>query len=137
MQIISHFSSRLSLRQWLLLDAATCAGMGLLLVTGASAVGQVTALPVPFLSYVGWLLLPLALMMAVFGIVTSIRYWGGFVVVAGNLLWVVASLILPLTGFVAPNAFGLALILGQALAVVILIALEIAALRRNPAMIPA
>lgn len=45
-------------------------------------------------------------------------------VVAGNALWVAVSLFLLLGGWIAPNALGLAFVIGQALVVAALAKLE-------------
>jgi hypothetical protein len=52
-----------------------------------------------------------------------------WLVVAGNGLWVVASLMLVLAGWIAPNPLGIAFIVAQALVVAVLAMLEHGALR--------
>jgi len=55
----------------------------------------------------------------------------GWIVVAGNALWVAGSVWLALGERIAPNRFGVAFLLAQAAVVALLAALEGAALRRN------
>jgi|GEM_PF-1601911 len=129
--------SLFSLRNLLLIDALTCAAMGSVLALGAFGISPLTDLSEFFLTCVGALLLPLALLMAAFAMIPQIRRLGAMVVVAGNIAWVAASIILPLTGLISPNGVGLAVILVQALAVVVLIILEARALRRSAAPVAA
>lgn len=115
---------RLSL-QWLLgIDAATCIGMGLLLALTAAPIAALTALPAPLLFWAGVLLFPIGVFMAVFAGAAAVPTWAARVVVAGNALWVLGSLALPVMGMVAPNAFGWAFLLMQALVVALLAWLE-------------
>jgi hypothetical protein len=55
---------------------------------------------------------------------------GVWLVIIGNVLWVVGSLWLMVSGWIAPNALGYVFITAQALAVALLAALEHLALRR-------
>lgn len=122
--------SLVSLRSLLLFDAATCAAMGLALILGAGPVATLTALPAGLLHYAGLSLLPIAAFMAFVALRPALQPAGARLVVLGNAAWAVASLALPLFGWVAPNGLGVAFIAAQALAVVALALLERAALRR-------
>ena len=55
--------------------------------------------------------------MGVFAFAGQVPVWASSLVVAGNLLWVLASLLLPLTGLFAPNVLGWAFLLAQAVVV--------------------
>ncbi|MGF1629030.1 MAG: hypothetical protein ACFCUT_06135 [Kiloniellaceae bacterium] len=121
----------LSLRSLLLLDAATCAAAGLALPLGAEAVAGLTALPVGLLRYAGLSLLPVAAFMALVALRPELQRTGTRLVILGNAAWAVASLALLLSGWVAPNGLGIALVAGQALAVAALAVLEHAALRHG------
>ncbi|MFZ6761391.1 MULTISPECIES: hypothetical protein [Acetobacterales] len=103
-----------SLRALLGLDALSCAGMGAVLLAAPSALGGWMALPPALLSGAGLALLPVAAFMAWLARGPGVPRWGLRLVVAGNLLWVAASLLLPLLGLVSPNAAGWAFLLGQA-----------------------
>lgn len=121
--------SPLSLRRFLLVDAATCLAMGLLLALGAGPVGEITGLPAGLLLYAGIALLPIAAFMAVAAIPRTVSALAAWVVILGNAGWVAGSVALLVTGWVAPNALGVAFVLGQALAVAVLAKLEHGALR--------
>jgi hypothetical protein len=132
---MSSALTRLSLNTLLVLDAATCALMGLALMAGASTVSALTDLPAPLLFWAGALLLPIAAFMAVASRGRPVAGWAAGVVIAGNVLWVAASLLLPASGLVSPNALGWAFLAGQAGVVAVLAILELSAAgaRRVPA----
>lgn len=121
----------LTLRPLLIIDAATCAAMGLALSIGAAALSALTGLPAALLFYAGLSLLPIAVFMAL----VARRPHPGTVrlAVLGNAAWVAASLLLlasgPLFSWVAPNALGIALVSVQAIGVAALSLLEQTAAR--------
>ena len=119
-------TSRFSINTILAADAVTCAAMGALLVGTTEMVAGLTGLPVQLLHYVGSSLFPIAAFMAAaarFGAVWPAAPW---LAVAGNLLWVLASI--GLLFWIAPNALGVSFVLVQAAAVALLAWLEYAAL---------
>lgn len=111
---MGHSSLPLSLASVLKLDAATCAVMGALLMLADDPVSQFTRIPEPLLYWAGMALFPVAAFIAIWAFAQSVPGWALFAVVAGNILWVVASLALPLFGFVGPNGFGWMFLVGQA-----------------------
>ena len=117
-------SSRSRLRTVLLVDAVTCTAMGALLALAARPLGDLMQLPVGLLLYAGLALFPIAAFMAAVACVTPASRIGALLVVVGNVGWVLASLALLVTGGIAPNALGLAFIVGQALVVAVLAKLE-------------
>jgi hypothetical protein len=111
----------------LILDAATCAAMGILLILFCGPVSGLTAIPAPLLLWAGAALIPIAIYMALVarsGTGSALAVW---LVIAGNLGWVAASL--ALLGMISPNGLGVALIAGQALVVALLAWLELRAWR--------
>ena len=115
---------RPSLRNILALDATTCTGMGLLLVLAAGPVARLTEIPSGLLFWAGLLLLPVAAFMALVARAVPPPDWAVAVIVAANLLWVAASLILPGAGVFAPSALGWVCILAQAAGVALFSWLE-------------
>ena len=112
------------LRPVLLFDAATCIAMGALLVAAAAPIAGLTELPVPLLREAGILLFPFALF-----VLWSARQGGGLPVrsvAALNLAWVAASFGAIL--WTQPNAFGIAFVAAQALAVGAIAAVQLYAL---------
>lgn len=104
----------------LVLDAVTCAGMGLALSLFAGPLSGATGLPRGLLLGAGLLLFPVAALMAM----TAARGWAWAVplILAGNLAWVLASVAL-LVAF-RPTVLGVAFVLLQGLAVLALAGLE-------------
>lgn len=116
--------ARLSLRNLLVVDALTCAVMGMLLLVAGGLLAGPLGLPADLLFYAGLLLLPIAALMALVALPARTSSPGAVIVIAGNWLWVAASIALPVLGFVAPTALGLAFLVVQAAAVAILAILE-------------
>ncbi len=119
--------SNAPLKTILLLDAATCLLMGVLLAAAPGLVSSITALPETLLFYAGALLIPIGLFMAAIAL-----WWLGsagavWLIIVGNIGWVIASL--TLLAIVAPNKPGVAFVLAQALVVAVLAWFEYRALR--------
>lgn len=112
-----HQSQIPALQTILKFDSATCALMGALLVSASGLVAGVTAIPANLLFWAGLLLLPVAAFMAVLAGTVLVPSLGTYLVIGGNLLWIVASLALPVAGVISPNVFGWILVLGQAVVV--------------------
>ena len=124
---------RLSLRGLLGLDAVTCLVMGGLLLVAGGVLAPPLGLPHDLLFYAGLALLPVAAFMLAVAVPSASPAAGVFVVVAGNWLWVAASLALPLFGLVSPTGLGYAFLLIQAAAVAVLALAEQRAMARVPA----
>lgn len=120
-----------SLRALLLIDAATCAAMGAALDLGARPLAGLTDLSPALLHYAGFSLFPIAAFMALVALRPALQPVGAPLVIAGNGAWVLASLLLLASGWIAPNGLGVAFVLLQAVAVAALALLELAALRRT------
>lgn len=121
----------LLLRRALLADAVTSAATGLLLLTAATTLATPLGLPVLLLQCAGLFLLPFAAAVAVVGTREQPPRAVVWAVIAVNLVWVVDSLLLPLSDWVRPTAPGQAFILAQALAVAALAGLQWLSLRRS------
>jgi hypothetical protein len=126
------------LRQALLADAAASAALGLLLAPAAGAMASLLQLPADLLREVGLLLLPWALAVGWLGTRAGPPRAAVRVVIALNGLWVLASALLLVGGWLAPNALGYAFVIGQAVVVLALAELQLFGLRRSgPAAMPA
>lgn len=112
-----HEHHRPSLHTLLRLDAFTCAMMGSLLVLAPEPAAALTRIPVSLLFWAGLVLFPVAAFMLALSLKPHVPAWGAFAVIAGNWLWVLASLLLPLLGIILPNALGWLFLLGQAVVV--------------------
>ncbi len=118
--------NQFSLRSILLIDGIVSGAMGLLLVAAAGVLDSAFDLPAPFVRGVGVVLLPWCALLAVIATRRLINRRAVWFVIAVNLGWVAASLALPFTGWVEPNAFGVAFIVVQAMAVVVFALVQIA-----------
>ena len=118
------------LRFALLGDAAASGATGLLLAAGAGFLASLLGLPEGLLRVAGLVLLPYAAFVAWLGTRgagparNAVR-----AVVVVNLLWALDSVLLLALGPVAPNGFGVAFVLAQALAVLGFAAMQWTALR--------
>ena len=119
------------LRRVLLFDAVTCVAMGVVLLLLAVMVEKMLAIPV-IVSHGA------AVVLLLFGVgvgytATQDRLVGPAVpaIIALNALWAVASVTALLFGWLTPNTPGQVFVIGQALAVAIIVWLEIIALRRG------
>jgi hypothetical protein len=119
-----HSSVLTSLRRLIAVDALTCAAMGVGLLVTAGPVAAATEIPAALLFYAGLSLVPVAAFMAVVAAQPVTPPMAVGVVVAVNVLWVAASVLLLLGGWIAPNALGFAFVAGQALVVAVLVKLE-------------
>ncbi len=118
-----------TLKNVLLLDAATCLGAGALMAFGSTFVSGLTAIPAPLLFWAGLILFPCAALMIVTGLQAMPSRPLVWLIILGNIGWVAASL--GLFAILSPNVLGVVFILAQAGAVAILALLEHNALQRS------
>jgi hypothetical protein len=120
------------LRNALALDAAACAGMGLLLATAAGPLAGPLGLPDGFLRGAGAVLLPCAVLLGFLASRKVLPRLAVYAVIGVNLLWIVDSIAVLLMGWFAPTGLGIAFVLAQAAAVAIVTELEVIGFRRSP-----
>jgi hypothetical protein len=122
------------LRRVLVVDAVSSGAMGLAMIAFAELLANLLQLPVELVSEAGIVLLPFA---AFVGFVASrreparIAVW---VIIAMNVVWVVDSIVLLFTGWVAPSALGYAFVIAQAAVVLVLADFEYMGLKRSTAV---
>jgi hypothetical protein len=116
------------LRRALLVDAASCAAMGLALAILARALAPLLGLPEALVWTAGLALLPVAAYMALVGTREAAHPALVWVVIAGNAAWVAGSI--AVLALFATTALGTTFVLAQAAAVAILAELEWVGLRR-------
>jgi hypothetical protein len=127
MSMINHPSF---LRTVLRIDAATCVATGLLMSVGSGVVASLTQISSGLLISAGLSLFPIAAFIAFVALRSPLWYVGVWLVIVGNIGWVLASLWLLAGGAINANAFGSAFILIQAVAVAVLAYFEYAGLDR-------
>jgi hypothetical protein len=121
------------LRRVLIVDAVTSGAMGLAMIAFAELFADLLQLPLDVISEAGIVLLPFA---AFVGFVASRREpsrLAVWTIIALNVVWVVDSIMLLFTGWVAPNALGYAFVIAQAAAVLAFADFEYMGLKRSTA----
>lgn len=126
-------SSTLFLRRVLALDALSCAGMGVLLAAAADSLAPLFGIPEGLVRGAGLLLLPVAAFMGGLASRPSPQPPLVWVVIVGNLAWVVESFVLIGQQGAAITALGTAFVGAQAAIVLALAGLEYMGLRRTRA----
>ncbi len=85
-------------------------------------------LPAALLFYAGLSLFPVAVFMTIVALRDPVQPTAAWLIISGNVLWVVASFGLLVSGWVAPNYLGAGFIIVQALVVAVFARLEHTAL---------
>jgi hypothetical protein len=125
---MTSFMSAISIRQLLVADGLISGVTGMVMIAAAGSAAPLLNIPEPLLRTAGVVLLPFALMVLAFSRqVTRSRVW---LVVALNLAWVLASVLVLLGGIIEPTSLGLAVVLFQAVVVAALAELQFFGLRR-------
>lgn len=133
---MSSIETSTFLRRVLLLDAVSCAGMGLLLVTLNGTLSGLLNLPVGLLREAGIVLLPFALLLAFLSTRGRLPRAAVWAVIVGNAIWAIDSIVLLFTGWVQPNLLGYLFVAGQAAFVAVMAELEFVGLRKSAAVSP-
>ncbi len=118
--------NQLNLRSTVLVDGIVSGAMGLLLLIGAGILDSMLDLPTALLRTVGVVLIPWMILLAAIAMRRVISRSIVRIVIAVNLGWVAASILLLFTGWVEPNALGVVFIIVQAMAVVVFALAQIA-----------
>lgn len=121
------------LRFALIADAIASGATGLLMLGGAGFLAGLLGLPVELLRYAGLALLPFVAFVAFVGTRAEISRPAVAAIIVVNAAWVVGSVALLMSGWVAPTALGYAFVLAQAIAVAVLAELQWIGLRREAA----
>jgi hypothetical protein len=121
------------LRWVLFADAATCVATGLLMTLGSDPLGEYLGLPAGLLRYSGISLLPFAALLVYLATRENLSPPVVWMVIVLNALWAVDSILLLLTGWVAPTEIGRTFVVAQALGVAAFAVLEYVGLKRSVA----
>jgi hypothetical protein len=122
------------LRRVLIVDAVVSGATGVAMFALADLFASLLQLPIELVREAGIILLPFA---AFVGFVASrreparIAVW---TIIALNVVWVVDSIALLFTGWVAPNALGYVFVIAQAAMVLVLADFEYMGLKRSAAV---
>ncbi len=104
----------LSLRNVLVLDAAASGATGLLAIVASGLLAWLLELPAGLLLGAGLVLVPYVLFVVYTATRPAIPRAAVWTIIVANALWAIASVLLLLSGWVAPNALGVAFVLVQA-----------------------
>lgn len=122
------------LRNVLVADAAMSGAAGLLMIAGAPILSPLLELSTGLLRWAGVLLVPFVVMLILAARRSSVSPLVLLDIVALNVVWVIASFGILLSGAVTPNALGYAFVSAQAIAVAVLAALQFTAWRQAKPM---
>ena len=125
------FRTSTFLRWVLLADAATCVATGLLLMLGSGVLERLLGLPTGLMRYTGISLLPFAAFLLYLATREHPPQPVVWAVIVLNVLWTADSLLLLLTGWVAPTELGYTFVIAQALGVGVFAGLEYFGLKRS------
>jgi hypothetical protein len=121
-----------SFLRWVLFaDAATCVATGLLMTFGSGPLGEYLGLPPGLLLYSGISLFPFAALLIYLATREALSSLVVWMVIVLNALWAVDSILLLLTGWVAPTELGSTFVVAQALGVAVFAILEYVGLKRS------
>ena len=133
---MSSIETSTFLRRVLLLDAASCGGMGLLLVTCSGLLSGLLSLPSGLLLEAGLALLPFAALLVFMSTRAHLPRAAVWAVIVVNAIWAIDSIVLLFTGWVQPNLLGYLFVAGQAAFVALMAQLEYIGLRKSVAVAP-
>jgi hypothetical protein len=105
------------LRQALIADAVASGATGFLMLVAAAFLSDLLGLPMALLRWAGAALLPFAVILALLGLRERVPPAAIWAVIAVNGIWAAESILLLLSGWVAPTGLGYAFVTAQALAV--------------------
>ncbi len=120
----------ISARHAVLADAAASGAMAAFFIAGSGVVAQLTGLPRLLLFWVGIAFLPWVAALVLIGRAEPPAAGAVEAVIAGNALWVVASVAVLALGVFDLNALGVAFVVAQAVAVAVLAELQFLGVRR-------
>ena len=134
---MTSIQSSTFLRRVLLIDAVSSGAMAIALLTFTGLLADLLQLPAELISEAGMVLVPFALFVGYLASRTQVARAAVWALIAMNVVWVVDSVLLLLTGWVEPNVLGYVFVAGQAAFVAVLADLEYVGLRRSMQTQPA
>ncbi len=122
------------LRAALLLDGVVSASAGLLTLASLSQLAPEVGFGTTATAALGWFMLAYGALTGWLSSRPQLAVGIVWAIVIGNLLWVVDSVVLTFSGWIAPTTVGIVLLLGQAFAVALIAELQYLGLRRSHAL---
>ena len=105
------------LHHLMIADAAISGVTGLALMAGAGTLSTLLGVPEPVMRYSGLILIPFAVMVLYWSNPTRMSKPRVWTVIALNIAWVIASVLVLVAGWLEPTALGVAFVLFQAVVV--------------------
>ena len=121
------------LRRVLMTDTAFSGISVLALILAAGPLAGPLGLPESFLRSLGLILVPFVAFIAWVALRRPVVVGAVWTLIAGNALWVLASIALLASGWLSPSGLGIAFIVGQAVIVGLFAELQFIGLRRSTA----
>ncbi|BCH33959.1 hypothetical protein MesoLjLc_58890 [Mesorhizobium sp. L-8-10] len=121
------------LRNALIADTLATGATAIIMIAGAGVLGPLLGLPQGLLFWAGVALVPFVALLLVTARRQTVSRLVLIDIIAINVLWVVASFGLLISGSVAPNVLGIAFVTAQALTVALFAELQFVGLRRSAA----
>lgn len=118
-------------RRILVADAIISGTSGVIMLAGSGLLETLLGVPSALLRYAGASLLPFAIVVTWLARRDDLSTGGVWAVIIANALWALDSLVLLVTGWVAPTALGYTFIVFQAAVVALFAELQYVGLRRN------
>ena len=119
------------LRRVLVVDALASAASGIAMIAFAEVLADLLQLPVDLVSEAGIVLLPFAAFVGFVASRSEPARFAVWAIIGLNILWVVDSILLLFSGWVAPNALGYAVVIAQAAGILVLADLEYMGYRKS------
>jgi hypothetical protein len=133
---MSYIETSAFLRRVLVLDAVSCAGLGLLLLTFSGWLSGASSLPVALLQQASMVLLPFAALLTFLSTRARLPRAAVWAVIVANAIWAIDSIVLSFSGWVQPSLLGQLFVAGQAAFVAVMVELEYIGLRKSVATAP-
>jgi hypothetical protein len=118
------------LERSMIADALITGMTGVALVAGAGLLHELLGVPVALMRYAGLILIPYAAIVFYWSDPTRLSRPRAWTVIALNLAWVAASVMLLLADWIAPTSLGIAFVLFQAVIVALFAELQYTGLRK-------
>jgi hypothetical protein len=123
-EIDMNFAPSLFLRRVLQLDAVATGATGLLLLGGTGMLHGLLNLPTALMTYAGIFCVAWAATLGLASLRNEISRGFVWTIIVANVLWVVGSVALLLSGYVSPTWLGYTFVIAQAVAVDVFAALQ-------------
>ncbi|MES2894460.1 MAG: hypothetical protein V4759_00375 [Pseudomonadota bacterium] len=119
------------LRRALAVDAVASGAVGVLLAFGGATLESLTGLQTALTEPAGYFLIAYAAFVGFLGLRATLPAAAVWLVIVGNAIWALESLMLLAMGWAQPTLVGYAFVIGQAMAVAAFAELQFMGLRRS------